>query len=460
MTTKRWTLSAPEVLFLAGSLFAGLGYLVLFPPLSVADEPAHFYRTFALTSGELLAQRQGPQVGARLPVSLTRVAAEFRGSWQLMVHPEWHVDPGHIRSALSWPLAPSNGAFVAFPTAAQLPAVVYFPQAAGLGAGRLLGLGPLPLMYLGRLGNLLLCTLLIGWAIRIMPLGRWAMSLIALTPMAVSSRASLSADALTTAAAFVLVAAVARLAWGDSAPSAPDRFLAAGAALLVCLTKLPYVPLLLVLLVVPAERLGLRRHRRFWCIAALAVGLAIGFSTWVALEYGADLGSGVAVDRDRQVQDALAEPGRFLHMVTRQYLQDGGWYLEELVGVWIGWMDVHLPISLCRVYCAVFLGLLLLAGAPHARVLWWQRLVLVADVALLLVLIAASQYAVWTAYRADQIQGLQGRYFLPAAPLVVLALHRRPTRELPAAPLAVGLGLFHLLITAVAWALLFERHYG
>ena len=109
---------------------------------------------------------------------------------------------------------------------------------------------------------------------------------------------------------------------------------------------------------------------------------------------------------------------------------------------------------------AVFVGLLLLAGAPQVRVVGWQRLVLVADIGLVLLLVAASQYAVWTTYGADEIRGLQGRYFLPAAPLVVLALHRRPSRQPPAVPLAIGLGLFHMLVTAVAWARLIERHYG
>lgn len=343
---KRWTLSAPEALFLAGSLVAGLGYLVLFSPLTVADEPFHFYRAFAVTSGELFAEHQGAELGARLPVSLARVEAEFGGGSLLQLHPEWRVRPSRILGALRWPLTAEERAFIPFATSALYPAAVHLPQAVGVGAGRLLGLGPVPLVYLGRLTNLLLCSALTWAAIRITPLGRWGFCWLALAPMAVSSRASLLADALTTAAAFLLVAAAARLAWGEHPPSVRDRLLVAVAAVLLCLTKLPYVPLLLTLVVVGRERLQLRPHRRFWWLAAGGVVVALSFSTWVGWAYQADVWGGGPIDRDRQIHAMLATPLRFLGLVIRDYLTNGRWYVAEMVGVWLGWAEVVLPIAL------------------------------------------------------------------------------------------------------------------
>lgn len=448
------------MLFLAGSLLGGLGFLVLFPPLTVADEPSHFYRAFAVTSGDLLAQSEAAQVGSRLPAALPRVAAEFRASWRLIFHPDWRADPGRLRATLDWRLAPNERLFVAYPTAAQFPAVVHLPQAAGIALGRLVGFGPVELVYLGRLGNLIVATLVLWRAIRLMPLGRWALALFALTPAAVSSRASLSADALTTAAAFLMVAAVAWLGWGPGTPTRRDRLRVVAAALLVCLTKLPYALLVLALLAVPRERLALRAERRLWTAALLALLLAIGLSTWVALEYGADLDSGVATDRDRQVRDALADPAPFLAMVARHYATHGGYHVQEAIGLWIGWADVSLPISLCRLYAGVLLALLLLAGSREAIVEWWQRLAVAGVVGLVLVVVAASQYAAWTAYGAEEIRGIQGRYFLPVAPLVALALHRRPSYRPHPVLLVLALAAFHALVTLVAWERVLARHWG
>lgn len=110
-------------------------------------------------------------------------------------------------------------------------------------------------------------------------------------------------------------------------------------------------------------------------------------------------------------------------------------------------------------FVVIFLALLLLTGSPAVRVLWWQRLVLAAATGSIILLIAVSQYVLWPADGTDHIR-MQGRYLLPIAPLVVLALNRRPQREPPTLGIAVALGLAHLLITAAVWATMIGRYYG
>jgi len=77
----------------------------------------------------------------------------------------------------------------------------------------------------------------------------------------------------------------------------------------------------------------------------------------------------------------------------------------------------------------VLVAVLLLAGTPRVVVQVRQRLLFYGIFAAVLVVVAASQYVVWTPVGAGDVRGLQGRYFLPAAPLLVLALHRRPARS-------------------------------
>jgi uncharacterized membrane protein len=432
---------------------------LLFPPLSVADEPGHFYRAVAITSGELLAERRPDgKVGAVLPSSLERLVPELGVGELLPREPARRVDLQRVRAALGWPLDPADRRFVEFPTAALYPAVVHLPQALGVAAGRLLGLGPLWLVYLGRAGNLVVCTLVLAAAIRIATLGRWALCLLALTPMAVSSRASLSADGLTTAHAFLLVGAIARLAWGEVATIDRARLLAVLVASLVALTKVPYAVLLLTFAIVPRERWELARHRLLWSLGAGAVLAGLAFSVWTARTYETILRPGV--DPGRQVLVAFAEPLRFAVLVAEHYARYLPRYVAQGIGIQLGWLDVRLPVPPLCAYGIVFLGFALLAGTPGVIVRWWQRAVAAAGIAASAVLVAASQYASWTPLRADFIDGVQGRYFLPVAPLLVLALHRRPAGEPPARALALIVAVLHVLVTGVAWWQIARRYYG
>src|SRR6185369_10885035 len=103
--------------------------------------------------------------------------------------------------------------------------VPYLPQALAALVGRELRLPVLSLFYLCRLTNLL-ASLAIAWvAVRVAPLYRWLFALLALDPMALFLRSSLSADAPIDAVALLLVAAVLALAVEPAGedPRARDR---------------------------------------------------------------------------------------------------------------------------------------------------------------------------------------------------------------------------------------------
>jgi len=437
-----------------------LGYLALFPPLAVADEPVHFFRAYTVATGRLVPERIGHRVGAHVPVALQRVEPELGVGQALLLEPDRRLDAQALRAALHWRLDPGRTAFVDFPNAAQYPPVVHLPQALGSGIGRLLGLGPLWLVYLGRLSNLITATLLTWCAIRIAPLGGWAFCWLALSPMAVSSRASLSPDALTNAAALLFLAEVARLIWGEEPPAARDPLRIGVMAVLLCLTKLPYCLLLLALLAVPRQRLELGRRLGAWLGAAAATLAALALTVWTARTYGRVLVASFGIDQDRQIHGILVHPLHFLAMVGSHYWRFAARYTAQAAGRQLGWLDVQVPVACAAVYLFVLVAVLLLAGTPRVVVQVRQRLLFYGIFAAVLVVVAASQYVVWTPVGAGDVRGLQGRYFLPAAPLLVLALHRRPARELPSRGVTATLALAFLLLTAASWVAMLRRYYG
>jgi uncharacterized membrane protein len=455
-------LTRADLFFLWVSLVSGAVLALVIPPFQTPDEPAHFFHAYAVSEGRPRALHGVGRIGDILPASLGVVAYGLLDD--VPFHEERKVDPQRIRTALRVPLAPARRDFLDFPGSAFSSFVPYLPQAAGVLAGRLAGAPPLVILYLIRLSNLLVSTLLIFLAIRLAPGLRWFTAAAALTPMSLCVRASASADALTIAAAYLLVAAAARLAWGEEEVGWRAVALLIGASVLTCLTKAAYFPLMLVALIVPRHRFVQGRRGAVLLVHFLLSGLATAYALDVTRVVDIPLRLDSSVDAGRQTRDALHEPWRFAAVAAADYVRHTPRYVAQFVGK-LGWADVSLPTVFLLAYVALLGALLILDTSPRLRVEPWQRGALAAAVLLTMGLISASQYAVWTPYRADYIDGIQGRYFLPLATagawlLSMPALRRRlgtaAWTERPGPALAVASAVSLMVMVATVWV----RYYG
>lgn len=447
----------PERFFVLTSLLFGLAFLVGTPPFQVPDEPAHFYRSYAISEGELWAQRGAGEIGALLPASVEEIGMGLRGD--LPGNPHLKVRPEEIRRAFRVPLEEERRTFVDYRTSAQLSLVPYLPQAAAIAVGRWLGVSPLGLLYAARLVNLLVATALIAVALRRLPAYRWLLTLLALTPMSLFLRGSASADALTIAVAFLLAATVARLAWGEEVRSGwREMALLTACAAALCLTKPVYVPIACIVLLIPASRFPGGRRGPALAVFALVVGSAFALAVATGRAMDLPLRLDTVVDRDRQIQDALANPPRVAGILVTDYLLQGDRYVAQMVGQ-LGWLDVNLPKPFLWSFLILLGWLVLFDGRREVEVSRRQRVLLGLVTLATMTLISAAQYATWTPYGADFFEGIQGRYFIPLAPAVVWLLH---TRRYQADPHVLGrlLPLFSLLSSAFALWLTLRRYYG
>ncbi len=452
----RWARRA-DGFFLVASLAAGSLFVFLTPPFQVPDEPVHFYRAFALAEGHLTAERWQGRIGAELPAS---VPALFELFADVPFHPERRVAPGAFAAARALELDPDRRQFVDFPAAAAYTVVPYLPQAAGIALGRLVGAPPLVLFYLARLANLLVASLLTWLALRCLPSYRWLAVLVALAPMALFQRASVSADALTLAAAFLFAASVAGPAF-SAAGALGRRQLATLtlSAAVFCLSKAAYLPLLLTPLLIPRARFPRGRRVPALLVYGAVTGLALLVAVLNARSVDLPFRPGAGVDPDRQIAESVAEPLRFLGVVVGDWADNAPRFAAELIGR-LGWLDTPLPFWLLAVYALALLALAAVDSSPELDVGPWQRAFLAALVAGTLVMISASQYALWTPVGAAFIEGTQGRHFLPVVPVAIWVFHiRRWASLIPGDRRARLTALVCILSVAVTAVVLFRRYY-
>jgi uncharacterized membrane protein len=427
------------------------------PPFQAPDETTHFYRAYAVSEGNLSAQSGAGGLGAMLPASLQELGTDFKGD--LPFHPERKISPEKILRALPVPLQEERRRFTDYRTSALLAPVAYLPQAAGIATARRLGAGPLALLYAARLANLLAATFLIAVALRRLPSYPWLLAMLALTPMALFLRASASGDALSTALAFLLAATVAGLAWGEEEQGRWQDFAVLTAcSTALCLSKPVYVPLALLVLLIPAVRFPGSRRGAVLLVHGVVTAAAFILALAIAGTVDVPIRPDAPVDSGRQIKDALADPLRVAGIVAEDYLHHGRRYVAQIVGQ-LGWLDVNLPKPLLWGYAFV-LGLLALLDARRdVAVSPWQRALLLLVAIVTLGLVSASQYANWTPYGAGYIEGIQGRYFIPLAPAAAWIFH---TRRFPAEPALLNRTLPWLSLASLGiafWTLL-NRYYG
>lgn len=451
-------LSRPDRFFLAASLLFGLALAAVTPPFQVADETVHFFRAYMISEGRLGLAPSPGRNSEELPSSVREIATSLLGD--IPFHEERKIAPEKILAAFGMPLEPERREPVVFPNTLQYTFVPYIPQALGILLGRIFDAPPLVLLYLARLTNLLFGTLAVVLAIRELPAFRWLAAMVALTPMASALRASASADVATMSAAFVFAAVAAKLIWRPGAAAGRrDLVLLTLSAVVFCASKAAYFPLALLVFLIPAARFPAGRRAVFLTVHT---ALWVLTSAW-AVATSRTVGSirpDTHVDSARQIRDALADPLGFLWLVAQDYAVHGAGYLVQFIGK-LGWLDVWLGRPFLAAYFAVLLALLFLDSGRDVEVRPWQRIVLAALTLATMVLISASQYAIWTQYGARYIDGIQGRYFIPLAPAAMWVFHSRrlADRVTPGRMGAAMAGVSLVSFAVTMWAVV-ERYYG
>lgn len=205
--------------FLVAVLGLGFVFLFLIPPGTAPDEYAHIstaykqandvlglpptdydYLLFVRPGDEMVLHRYNHETGTDI------------FAWQDLYEGLFSRDPG------GEPIAIQASVLNLFPP-------LYFLQALGVLLARLLGLGRVPLLLLGRLFNLLFYAIVVSRAVKRMPFAPALLAVVALLPSCLQLAASFSYDAELLAIAFYFTAYALSLAFpaGGKNVAAPAR---------------------------------------------------------------------------------------------------------------------------------------------------------------------------------------------------------------------------------------------
>lgn len=448
----------PEYVFATLLLGFGIVFAIGMPPCQTPDEPSHVFRAYHLSEGHLFPERQGERGWGMVPKTLVQLTTRFA---YLPFHPENQVRRQDLKEMHALSLDPQEQQPANFVGSAYYTFVPYVPQAIGMAVARALGAGPLGCSYGGRLANLALATFLVFWAIRLIPVLKSAVGMIALLPISVQQFASTSPDAPTIGAAFLLIAVLFRFALLAQAMIERRHIVAIltlGTWLTLC--KFPYALIVICYWGIPSARFGSRRRYLGTGAACMAILFTLAASLTHLKKFTPPrLGGGTGrASIEAQMQFIRTHPFEYLQMFGETVTEHGKIWIDQLS--MLGWLDT--PVNPLAMQ-AFFVLLILVALSEPSSVAYPTvrfRAIALMTAALCLVVILTSCFVAGSPLHAKLIIGFQGRYLIPFLPLLLLPLRNRTIRVRACPKVLLALAASSsAAISMVAVATVLRRYY-
>jgi uncharacterized membrane protein len=422
----RAVLAKPTSVFVLLSLVFGMIVLILTPPLRGPDEPAHFFRIYAIARGEIIPTTTDAdgRKGMFLPYRLYQ-DFEFFEAHRLNMFEKagfsYRTVLDEYRKRGARPDGPP--VFVHYAGSEGYNPVSYLPFVAAAFVARLASLDFVATFLLMRFAGLIAMTAVIAYAIAIVPRFGWTFLFIAMLPASLYGRSVISPDGGALAYTMMVTALCLRAAHRLDAGKLWQQSLWMA---LCVLSKPPQLAFVLLAAITRRPKQVLSH----WRIVALIVLPAVVLSVmWVTLG-SVDVAAwryyeGAQIPKEQfdpiwKLRYMLQRP---LHFPTQMLanIRDIDWLWWQLIGI-LGWLDTALRAWVYPVLSIILVAVSLIQLELDRRSRHWIALVAALTVLAYVIANYLIFYLTWTPIGSDNVEGVQGRYFVMALPVAALGL--------------------------------------
>lgn len=407
---RRWIGTHMTAAYLAVALTLGTMMIVLLPANKVSwDEEVHFFHAYCVS-----------HFGTEVTTNeiLERLFVADKENWPYNL-PANRQERSQMNDTLNELMETQEYRYSRGHALAGIYTLAYLPQAIGLRLGFALRL-PFTVTYqLGRWFGLLFAVLIFAWAIHRIPVGKSLTAMLGLLPTPLFLMSVYSYDPFITSL-FVLGFACfldeyrnwqRKITW-------PGFLLMAGCFAVGATPKALYIPLILVIWLLPHEKFRDRKQEYLMKGMATAAFLAL-MASFVLPEVMApdevgDVRGGNTSDVS-QIAHIFSDIPGFLEMLVSSVLVTlpGFLFGTEVFGGF-----AHLRIGMLETAIPVLVFLVLLGEEKHlagkqGRLSWPARTLVLILCAAVIGMIWLAMYLAFTPVGAEEINGVQARYYLP-----------------------------------------------
>ena len=313
--------------------------------------------------------------------------------------------------------------------------------------GRVLNLPALTVLIAIRIVGLLFYTLLVWWAVRIAPFGKWMWAILVLSPMAIYQASTVSTDAISNGIGFLFVSGCLHQATLPQIKWKQWSIMGLLIALLFCAKVNMVILVFLPFFILPPSGFKMKRGLLLLGILTILLGL-LEVVGWNFLAYSRFYTALAGADPAGQLLYIISHPISTIGVVitdiaTHLLFYIKGWIADFGYGYW------GPPWIIFLAYLLALLAALFINGSTQPAKRTRLGLFLVFGLSFLATIM--SLYVSYTPVGSAEIQAVHGRYFTVIFPLLFLGIYGLPaiTRKLDhnlLTKVTIGLSVLGILL--------------
>lgn len=412
-------LFSPENLFLIIGYVFGLLLVFANPPFHSNDEDRHFYNAYFLSTGRTGAAQRGRKIGGYLPSNLQDVVTAYQG---IPFRKGVKISEKMLDKVSRIPLQESSLRFYDNPSYMLNP-VSYVPFVAGIWIAKFVNSNPIHLLWGARIAGLLSFLCIVFFAIKATPIHKHVLAALALNPMTLFQATSVSYDVLFLSLSFLLISLALKYAYRERPIGVRDWIVFLMVSLLISCVKSGYFLIPFLLFITPQDKIGSIQKSILMsiCICITCFLPSVVWTSYLSslhLQGGMLLLNDLSRNSTEQLKCIASDPFSSVHHYLLNFVVQGKEWLVGMMGR-LGYSYTHLNHAVLFVHGLVLIALSLVDSSKKVSVSLRQKLI-IGGIAFGTIVVISAGFFFISPIGSHFIFGLQGRYFIPVLPLLLL----------------------------------------
>ena len=412
-----------ETLFVIIGFIFGLAIAFINPPYHSADESRHFIRCYAVAEGNILPPKNpGNTWGSELPKSIVHSTEYAKVRW---LNGE-RVSKVKLDADSKLPLQKDIKVFQSWDFISTSP-IPYLPFAFGIFIGKLINSSPLWILWFARIAGLLFYLIVLFYTIKISPIFKSVFFLYGLTPIVLFQGSSVTYDLMTNALTFLMLALFLKFALEKDSPLTWQSILFILFIILIQrYAKGRYFLIPFLFYLIPIKKIG-----RFKAISVGVILILINYIpdyTWGSLINSGQYQQSVISQKDFIFDGSMNlryfadKPIKFIGNLIANIIAQRNDCIRGTIGR-LGHSYLLFPdwFFILHGFALIFTAFF---DSKKEYIISLFQKILIGTIGIGTCLIyILGLYLYGSPVGADAIFGIQGRYFIPAVPILLLLIY-------------------------------------
>jgi uncharacterized membrane protein len=427
----------PGKCFLILALPIGLLSVFLIPPLAGNDEISHFSRAYEIANGQMFTKKMtNGNFGGEIPTTALKLY------WSNSIFDPLKVDKFGIKDAKQKAniisINSSDKTLISYSGSALYSPISYLPHSMAIFTAKLFNLSILQTIYLIRIVTLVFFLSFVSLAIYISPIKKWLFFAVGTMPMSLLLAGNITLDGLVISSALLIAAILARILVTKKVTVVLIKKninllpLLCVLSIYFALTKPIYSPLLIlnILALNQVYKFKSKQWVRWVALTVLFPVILMFFWNFSISAVGIDSGPRIAVNsvgiypptKEEAIKDFITHPVQpvkiFIHTFIDSY-QNKQDIPNYILGSFSGKFTEYRISPADWLNVSVILSLILAFSLQEKEKYGFSKRVRITTLITILIGtlgVIASMYLYATGRGASEINGIQGRYFIPFIP--------------------------------------------